>query len=71
VSVLHPEGLKRFDIRVASTHVREGELRHCNHLDDIGLEYILCFFKINLGKLLAHVLFRRIIDEYVDFAESV
>ena len=49
----------------------KSKLRHCHHLDDIGSEYIFSLIQIGLLKFRTYVLFRRIVDKYIDRAVPV
>lgn len=51
--------------------MRESKLRHCHHLDDIGSEYVFSFIQIGLLKFRTYVLFRCIVDKYIDLAVPV
>lgn len=57
-------------IRVTPRHVRNGVFRHCNHLNDVGLEDVQGAIQVSVQEIFVHTLLRRIVDEDVDGAVS-
>jgi hypothetical protein len=59
------------DVRPALAHVRQGELGHGKHLQDVAAERALDIVEVDLGEVLAHHLLGRVVNQDVDGAERV
>lgn len=59
------------NLRITLRHVRKGEFRHRDHLNDVGFENVFRLVEVSIEEVLVHVLLGRVIDKHVDLPKSM